>query len=76
MNGFDRVADGEDNWFHGTRSLPPTPQELTESFWPEVNVLKDAISMPKQKVRNLINEIEQGKVNDKEFTILKRLVEK
>ena len=24
MNGFDRVADGEDNWFHGPRSLPPT----------------------------------------------------
>ena len=26
MNGFDRVADGEDNWFHGPRSLPPTPE--------------------------------------------------
>ena len=27
MNGFDRVADGEDNWFHGPRSLPPTPED-------------------------------------------------
>ena len=25
MNGFDRVADGKDIWFHGPRSLPPTP---------------------------------------------------
>ena len=27
-NGFDRVVDGEDNWFH-PRSLPPTPQEFS-----------------------------------------------
>ena len=46
MNGFDRVADGEDNWFHGPRSLPPTPEEFTESLWCGVNSLKDAISMP------------------------------
>ena len=32
MNGFDRVAGGEDNWFHGPRSLPPTPQEFTASL--------------------------------------------
>ena len=32
--------------------------------------------MPRQKVRNLINAIEQGKVSDEEFAILKRLVEK
>ena len=41
-----------------------------------MNALKDAITMPRQKVRNLINEIEQGKVSDEEFAILKRLVEK
>ena len=76
MNGFDRVPDGEDNWFHGPRLLPPTPQEFTESLWSEVNALKDATSMPRQKVRNLINETEQGKVSDEEFAILKRLVEK
>ena len=28
MNGFDRDADGEDNWFHGPRSLPPTPEKF------------------------------------------------
>ena len=32
--------------------------------------------MPRQKISNLINEIEQGKVSDEEFAILKRLVEK
>ena len=46
MNGFDRVVDGEDNWFHGPRSLPPTPEEFAASLWSEVNSLKDAISMP------------------------------
>ena len=46
MNGFDRVADGEDTWFHGPRLLPPTLEEFTESLWCEVNALKDAISMP------------------------------
>ena len=32
--------------------------------------------MPRQKVSNLIDEIEQGKMSDEEFAILKRLVEK
>ena len=32
--------------------------------------------MPRQKVRNLITAIEQGKVSDDEFAMLKRLVEK
>ena len=48
MNGFDRVVGGIDNWFHGPRSLPPIPQEFTESLWCEVNALKDASSMPAQ----------------------------
>ena len=76
MNGFDRVADGEDNWSYGPRLLPRTPQEFTESLWSEVKALKCAISMPRQKVRNLINAIEQGKVSDEEFAMLQRLVEK
>ena len=76
MNDFDRVADGEDNWFHGPRSLPPTPEEFHVRLWSEVNVLKYVISMPRQKVSNLNNAIEQGKVNDEEFAIPKRLVEK
>ena len=76
MNGFDQFADGEDNWFHGPRSLLPTPEEFAASLSSEVNALKDAISMPRQKVGNLINAIEQLKVSDEEFAILKRLVEK
>ena len=76
MNGFDRVADGENNWFHGPRSLPPTPEKFAADLWCEVNALKNAISMPSQKVSILINAIEQGKVSDEKFAILKRLVEK
>ena len=76
MNGFDRVVDDKDSWFHGPCSLPLTPHEFTESLWSEVNTLKDAISTLRQKVRNLINAIGQGKVSDEEFAILKRLVEK
>ena len=76
MNGFDRVVDGEDNWYHGPRSLLPTPEEYAADLWCKVNELKDAISMPRQKVSNLINAIEQYKVSNDEFAILKRLVEK
>ena len=46
MDGFDRVADGEDKWFHGPRSLPPTPEELVADLWCEVNALKNTISRP------------------------------
>ena len=46
MNGFDRVADDEKNWFGNHRSLPPTPEQYTASLWSEVDALKDAISMP------------------------------
>ena len=76
MNGFDRVADGEDNWPHGSCFLPPTPKEYAADLRAELNTLKNAISMLRQKVSNLINEIEQGKVSDEEFAILIRLVEK
>ena len=75
MNDFDRAVDGEDNWFHA-RSLPPTPQEFSASLRSELQKFKDVISMPRQKVSNLMNEIEEGKVGDEEFTILKWLVEK
>ena len=75
MNGFDRVVDGEDNWFH-TRSFPPTLQEFIASLRSELQKLKDAISMPRRKISNLINEIEEGKVGDDEFAKLKWLVEK
>ena len=76
MNGFDRVAEDEESCFHGHRSLPPTPEDYAASLWSEVNALKDAISMPRQKVSKPINAIEQGKLSDEEYAILKRLVEK
>ena len=76
MNGFDRVVEDEESSFHGYRSLSPTPEEYAASLWSEVNALKDAISMPRQKVSKLINAIEQGKLSDEEYAILKRLVEK
>ena len=40
MNGFDRVADGEDNWFHGPCSPPPTLEKFAADLWCEVNALK------------------------------------
>ena len=69
-HGYDR----HDSWIHVT--CPLSPEESTANLWSEVNALKDAISMPGQKVRNLISTIEQGKVSDDEFAMLKRLVEK
>ena len=45
MNGFDRVVEGEENWFHGHRSLPPTPEQYTTSLRFELQKLKDAISI-------------------------------
>ena len=46
MNGFDRVADGKESWFHGHRSLPLTSEEYTASLRSDLQELKDAISMP------------------------------
>ena len=63
MNGFDRVVDREDDW----RSLPPTPQEYNASLRYKLQKLKDAVSMPRKKVSNLINEIEEGKKKMAEF---------
>ena len=45
-NGFDRVMEGEESYFPGHLSLPPTPQEYYASLWCEVNALRDAISIP------------------------------
>ena len=65
--------DGEDNWSHG---FPPTPEGYAADLRAELNTLKDAISMPRQKVSNIFSTVEQGKVSDEEFAVLKRLVEK
>ena len=80
MNGFDRVIDGEDNWFHA-HLLLPTPQEFSASLRSDLQELKNAISMPAetrpcQKTMDFVNALEQGKVSDEEFAVLKRLVEK
>ena len=58
------------------RSLPPTPEQYYAGLWLEVNALRYAISMPRQKVMQLINAIEQDKLSDEEYAYLKRLVEK
>ena len=80
MNGFDRVVDGEDNWFHDPRLLPPIPQEFTESLWSEVNPLKDAIAIPArttswQKTIEFVDGL-KGKLPDEELAVIKRYVEK
>ena len=38
--------------------------------------MKNAISVPRQKVSNLINALQQGEVSDEECAVLKRLEEK
>ena len=80
MNGFDRVVDGEDNWFHGPRSPPPTPQEFNASLWSNLQELKDAISMPAetrpwQKTMDFIDGL-KGKLPDEKLAVIKRYVEK
>ena len=50
MNGFDRVVEGEESCFHGHRSLPPMSQEHHASLRHELHILKNAISMPNEKL--------------------------
>ena len=80
MNGFDRVADGEENWFYGPRSLPPTPEEYAADLWSKVNELKNAISMPAktrpwQKTMGFVDGL-NGKLPDEELAVIKWYVEK
>ena len=80
INGFDRVADGEDNWFHGPRLLPPTPQEFTASLWADLQELKNAISMraktrPWQKTMDFVDGF-KGNLPGEELAVIKRYVEK
>ena len=80
INSFDRVAGGEDNWFHGPRLLPPTPEEFTADLWCKVNELKNSISMPAktrpwQKTMEFVDGL-KGNLPDKEFAVIKRYVEK
>ena len=82
MNGFDRVVEGEENWFHGHRSLPLTPEQYTASLRSDLQKLKDAISMPEdtvtrpwQKTIDFVDGL-KGKLPDEEFAVIKRYVEK
>ena len=80
MNCFDRVADGEDIWFYGLRSLPPTPQVFTAGLLSDLQELKDAISMPAktrpwQKTMDFVDGL-KGKLPDEELAVIKRYVEK
>ena len=83
MNGFDRVVEGEENWFHGHRLLPLTPEQYTASLKSEVQKLKNAISMPAentvtrpwQKTIDFVDGL-KGKLPDEELAVIKRHVEK
>ena len=77
MNGFDRVADGEDNLSH---RLPPTPEEFTPSLRSDLQELKNAISMPAetrpwQKTMDFIDGL-KGKLPDEGLAVIKWYVEK
>ena len=79
---FDRLAEVDDSWIHGSR--PPTPKEFTASLWSDLKELENAISMPVrdgswQRAKRFVDELkQQGTVSlsDEEFAMLKRFVEK
>ena len=82
MNGFDRVVEGEENWFHDYRSLPLTPEKYTASLKSELQKLENAISMPAetetrpwQKTMDFIDGL-KGTFPDEELAVIKRYVEK
>ena len=83
MNGFDRVVEGEENWFHGHRSLPLTPEQyIVASLKSELQKLKNAISMPAetetrpwQKTIDFVDGL-KGKLPDEELAVIKRYVDK
>ena len=75
--------EGEENWFHGHRSLPLTPEQYTASLRSDLQKLKDAISMPAedtvtrrwQKMVDFVDGL-KGKIPDEELAVIKRYVEK
>ena len=79
--GFDRVVEGEENWFRGHRSLPPTPEQYTASLRSDLQKFRDAISMPAedtvtrpwQKTMDFVDGL-KGKLPDEEFAAIKRYV--
>ena len=80
MNGFDRVADGEENWFYSPRSPPLTPEKYAASLRSDLQELKNAISMPAktrpwQKTMNFVDGL-KGKLPHEKLAVIKRYVEK
>ena len=82
MNEFDRVVEGKENWFHGHRSLPLTPEQYTASLESELQKMKNAISMhaetetrPWQKTMDFVDGL-KGKPPDEELAVIKRYVAK
>ena len=82
MIGFDQVVEGEENWFHGHRLLPLTPEQYTASLKSELQKLKNAISMPAetetrpwQKTMDFVDGLNR-KLPDEELAVIKRYVEK
>ena len=83
MNGFGRVVEGEESWFHGHRLLPLTPEQYTASLRSGLQKLKDVISMPAedavtrpwQKTIDFVDGL-KGKLPDGNFFVIKRYVEK
>ena len=75
--------EGEESYFHGHRSLPPTPQEYYTGLWSEVNALKAAIPMPAedtlirpwQKTIDFIDGL-KGKLPEEKLAVIKEYVEK
>ena len=77
------VVEGEENWFHGYRSLPLTPEQYTASLSSELQKVKNAISMPAEPAENrpwqkTIDFVDglKGKLPDEELAVIKRYVEK
>ena len=76
MNGFDRVVEGEENWLHGHRSLPPTSEQYAASLRLDLKKLQDAISMPAEStVIRPSNSLDELLANF-EFARIKEYVEK
>ena len=82
MNGFDRVVEGEENWFNDHCSLRLTPEQYTASLKSKSQKLDNAISMPTetetrpwQKMMDFVDEL-KGKLPDEELAVIKRYVEK
>ena len=92
MNGFDRVVEGEENWLHGHRSLPPTPEQYATSLRLDFKKLKYAISMsaestvtrPGQKTMDVVDGRRSNSLDELlenfefnfEFAIIKEYVDK